>query len=70
MPLSQMLIMKKAKIIFNNKVEMNLKILQLALKKRANIHNIRISDEAASSNVKAAQEFPEQDVQESLIRVS
>ncbi|KRZ78088.1 hypothetical protein T10_7733 [Trichinella papuae] len=32
-------------------------------KKRANLHKIHISDEAASSDVKAAQEFSEQDVQ-------
>ncbi|KRZ67607.1 CENPB DNA-binding domain-containing protein 1 [Trichinella papuae] len=33
-------------------------------KKRANLRNIRISDEAASSDVKSAEEFPEQDVQQ------
>ncbi|KRZ18706.1 hypothetical protein T11_16226 [Trichinella zimbabwensis] len=32
--------------------------------RRANLHQILISGEAASSNAKAAQEFPEQDLQE------
>ncbi|KRZ11445.1 CENPB DNA-binding domain-containing protein 1 [Trichinella zimbabwensis] len=69
MPLSQMIIIEKAKSIFKSGAEAENFIISRAgwinrFKKRANLRNIRISDEAASSDVKAAEEFPEQDVQQ------